>query len=482
MQGSTNTFAESRHMNTEMMLVCKIIQTGKMSDVLEFGITEDDLLTPEAKTIFQRQLAVFQSADSSGSVLGPTMARKVFPNLPWTEVDEHVTVEHLCHEVRKSRLRSLVHVTLNGAVSKLQAEDLDGAMTDLQQMVSQYHRIGVSRNHDTPGYEGLQHSLDTFERRKLGLDPGVCQWAWYGVGEHTGPIYDDDYIVFYGRPKNMKSWCLFFQAADCVFNQDIPVVIYTKEMTKENVYQRLASIATQLPYGPIRMGTLVPDLEKRFKVEMQHLIHKLKMREKDNLLWVLSGKDMPGRDTISWFRSKVEKYKPKVAFIDGMYLMTPENAKLVKPNERLENVSRAARQLILDLKVPLFCTLQANRQAAKHEKGEMDEIAMSDAVSQDCTAAIRTIKDKVRDPATGKNTCSLVVAGAREWNMSGWRIFAEPSTDFTFIKLLDDNEVLHVAAADSEDGEKKKNEGKSKKGVDTGKIQKLVANLSKVGP
>jgi hypothetical protein len=192
---------------------------------------------------------------------------------------------------------------------------------------------------------------------------------------------------------------------------------------------------------------------------------------------------MPGRDTISWFRSKVEKYKPKVAFIDGMYLMTPENSKLVKTNERLENVSRAARQMILDTKVPLFCTLQANRQAAKHEKGEMDEIAMSDAVSQDCTAAIRTIKDKVLDPDTGKHTCSLVVAGAREWNISGFRIFAEPSTDFSFQKILDDKEAQNVKATDDDESEKaKKKKEKGKDGKPTelsasSKIQQIALGL-----
>jgi hypothetical protein len=106
-------------MNTEMMLVCKIIQTGKMRDVLEFGLAPEDFTSPEARTMYERILSVYQRAESSGSVLGPTLAKEVFPNLPWTEVDEHVTVDHLCHEVRSNRLRVLFRMALAEAIPKL---------------------------------------------------------------------------------------------------------------------------------------------------------------------------------------------------------------------------------------------------------------------------------------------------------------------------------------------------------------------------
>jgi hypothetical protein len=141
-------------------------------------------------------------------------------------------------------------------------------------------------------------------------------------------------------------------------------------------------------------------------------------------------------------------------FIDGMYLMSPENTKLVKTNERLENVSRAARQMVLDLKTPLICTLQANRQAAKHDKGELDEIAMSDAFSQDCTVAMRVIRDKARQP-DGKQTVSLIVAGAREWDIEGIRVYAEPCTDFGFHSILSDKEIAKAKDQESADLEKK---------------------------
>lgn len=440
-------------MHVEMMLVCKIIQNGKLPKAIEFGITPDDFTTSEAQAIYRRLMTVYQHAESSGTVLGPTMAAKEFPNLPWAQVDEHVTLEYLFHEVRRGRLLAFMSSSIVTAAKLLEQRDLHAAIAQIQMCLDTVRRVETTRNHDTDGIKGLAEAEATYDKRKSGEDNGVMAWPWYELTKQAGPLRSDDYIIYYGRPKTMKSWLLLYQAADAVLFQDIPIVIYTKEMTVQNVYMRLASIISMVPYGSLRLGQLTPYYEKQFREGMEH-IRGILQQHKDRL-WVLSGKDMGGKDTISWFRSKVERYKPKAAFIDGMYLMSPENTKLVKTNERLENVSRAARQMVLELNVPLICTLQANRQAAKHDKGEMDEIAMSDAFSQDCTAAIRTIRDKAKQP-DGRGTVSLVVAGSREWDLEGLRVYAEPATDFSFCQYLSDKEVAKAKSQDDEDGDKKK--------------------------
>lgn len=472
-------------MHVELMTVCKIIQEGNLRDAIEFGLTPDDFTNDEAQAIYRKLLAIYQSSESSGSVLGPTLAAKEFPHLPWNQVDEHVTTEHLFHEVRKGRLTAYLQNTILKASDYLGANDLRSAIEQMQSALSTVQKIEVGRNHDTPGAKGLRSAIEMYDKRKSGEDSGVAHWAWPELTTVAGPILDDDYIIWYGRPKNMKTWLLLYQAAHTVFEQQVPAVIYTKEMTKENLFQRLASIVARVPYGPTRLGMLSPPYEAKFREGMQYCIEFLEQREKDNLLWVLSGKEMAGKDTISWFRSKVERYKPKISFIDGLYLMSPENSKLVKTNERLENVSRACRQMILDLKVPVVCTLQANRQAAKHDKGEMDEIAMSDAFSQDCTAALRTIKDKGKH-ASGKQTVSVVVAGSREWNLEGMRVYGEPSTDFGFCEYLSEDEASKVSEKDNEAAAKATGAKEAKaterkkpeKGRDPDRIAAIVQRLA----
>jgi hypothetical protein len=108
--------------------------------------------------------------------------------------------------------------------------------------------------------------------------------------------------------------------------------------------------------------------------------------------------------------------------------------------------------MILQTKTPVIATLQANRKAAQHEKAEFDEIAFSDSVSQDCTMAIRVIKNKFEP------TITLAFAGAREVKFAGMSIKAVPCTNFSFNSMLTDQEILKAKSADdSESDDKKKN-------------------------
>ena len=50
--------------------------------------------------------------------------------------------------------------------------------------------------------------------------------------------------------------------------------------------------------------------------------------------------------------------------------------------------------MVLGSGVPVAATMQANRKAAGHTDANLDEIAYSDSLAQDCTAAIRTIQRK----------------------------------------------------------------------------------------
>lgn len=438
-------------MHIEMMMIMKIIKSGNLRHAIEFGITPEDFTTSESQAMYRRLLTVYQHSESSGTVLGPTLAEQEFKNLPWSQVDEHVTLDYLCHAVRKGRLLSTAGAFIASLVKHHENQDMDAIINQARLFTDNVSRVGTSRNHDVDGARGLASVVEKYDRRKSGEDKGAAMWPWRQLTNQVGPVLRDDYIIYYGRPKQMKSWLLFNQAADMIL-QDIPITIYTKEMTTDSVYQRLAGIIAMVPYMGLRMSQFTPEVEARFKETMADMIRRFH-QQKDGL-WVLSGKDMGGKDTISWFRSKAERYKSKMLFIDGMYLMSPENGKLVKTNERLENVSRAARNMVLELETPLACTLQANRQAAKHDKGELDEIAMSDAFSQDCTVAMRVIRDKARQP-DGRQTVSLIVAGAREWDIEGIRVYAEPCTDFGFHSILSDKEIAKAKDQESADQEKK---------------------------
>lgn len=449
--------------SAEMQLVCKIIKTGELKRVLEWGITIEDFMMLETQAIYAQILASYTSVDTSGSVLGPRLAATKFTQLNLNDVDDHVTIDHLCKEVRDKRLAKGMKEKAQAIIELADADPM-GAFALVQQAAAEVMKLDSGKSTDVSFAAGMTQVIDHYEKRKRGEIVGKVPWPWSPLQEETGGVQEDDFIVFYGRPKSMKSWVVSYLIAWAVeapwMMSDVPetsyprLLVYTKEMTPLNFYNRIAACLAGVPYGDMRQTKLSPDQEA--------IIHEwvayAQLLENQGRLIVLSAKDVAGRDTVSWLKSKVEKYLPDVVFIDGLYLMSPENPKIVKDNERVASISRAIRQMILDTKTPVIATMQANRKAAGHERAELDEIAFSDAIAQDCTVAVRVINDKASP------TISLIVGGSREFFLPGLRIHAIPAVDFSFHSRLTEGDIMKAKDTDNPDEEEQgPNSGKRKR-------------------
>jgi len=165
-------------------------------------------------------------------------------------------------------------------------------------------------------------------------------------------------------------------------------------------------------------------------------------------LIILSGRDAQGHDGVTWLQGKIEQYKPDVCFVDGLYLMNDDRGnKKQADNQRVMNISRDTRQMVLDTRVPVVATMQANRKAAQNNAAELDEIAYSDAVGQDITQGFRVINEK-HSPTIG-----LVAGGSREYRLHGLRINGVPCTDFTFHSVMTEKEIERATRDDAKSDE-----------------------------
>lgn len=440
--------------SAEMQLVCKIIKSGELKKVIEWGINEEDFLMLETKAIFQQLVSTYVDVETSGSVLGPRLAATKFTQLNLEDVDDYVTLEHLCKEVRSRRISKEIKERAQAAIESADVSPMD-ALAHMQMGVGNVLKLDAGRNTDIDFSVGMGQMWDRYELAKTGGMMGKIPWPWMPVQDETMGIQEDDFIVFFGRPKSMKSWVLAYiiawavQGAWIVDPNKAPprVLVYTKEMTPLNIYQRVGACLAGVPYSDLRKGNLDAEQE----MALRYWVDYAKQLAGQNRLIVLSAKDVAGRDTVTWLRSKIEKYAPDICFIDGLYLMSPENPKIVKDNERVASISRATRQMILDTKVPVIATMQANRAAAKHGNANLDEIAFSDAIAQDCTMAARTIRDKMTP------TISIILGGSREYYLPGFRIKGIPAMDFSYDATLSEADILEAQRLDNpEEAAKKK--------------------------
>lgn len=424
--------------HVEMQLISRIIRSGKLAAVIEWGITEDDFLTTEGHGMFTHLKGYHLASETRGSVAGPYAMASHYKNFDLCD-DDSMTLEALCVEVRKNRVRKSLEASIFKATETLNIDPMQAAAS-LAAEITAINALGT-RSRDTTLSSAIADQKNRYFLMKTGVGVSKLLWPWEPLNKATAGIQSDDYVVFYGRPKSMKSFVISAIMA-FLYNLGLHVLVYTKEMPDWQLFRRTVAFIAGLPYDELRLGGLSPDDEAAFLAACDMIELQAKNSGGKHNVTCISGQDAPaGTDNMTWLRSKVEKYKPDIVFIDGLYLMAPES-KVMKDDQRVMQVSRACRQMVLATGIPAIVTVQANRKAAGHERAEFDEIAYSDAIGQDATAVIRVINEK-----TGP-TVALVMGGAREYKLHGIRIGGVPCTDFTFKEEMSEKDIQKAQEKD----------------------------------
>lgn len=453
--------------NREQQLISRIIHTGNLGAVMDWGITHQDFLTNEARAMFDHILGYYSTAGTAGAVPGPEAIQQMYVGLARCD-DPGMTTPALCTEVRKSRL-AIETINKMDQVRVMIEKDPILGLTALQGHVTDLVNIGLGKNTDVMLGDAISRINVRYEMLKSGIDLSVGKWPWQIMNDVTGGLQPDDYIVFFGRPKAFKSWMLAYFIA-CIFNSGKRGLIYTKEMTPDNIFQRTLACIAEIEYSGLRLGKLSEEEEHQLYAVSGYI----QAAQTGNRLVCLSGQDAPeGGDTVPWLQSKVEKYNPDIIFIDGMYLMS-DSRNAQKEHQRVKNISRALRQMNLQLKKPLICTLQANRAAAKNKEANLDEISFSDAIGQDATCIIRVINEK------DSPTCQLVLGGSREFQLNGFRTYAIPATSFEYYGPLSSEEIDKATQEDGKPEDNPDAHAKKRKRTSEGLAAKsLVSAINK---
>lgn len=437
-------------------LLSRILRTGCLSEAIEYGISAEDFPIAEERAIFKTLITAYGNPNTAGSVIGNVTAREVFPFFYPAE-DVNMSTQALCVGTRTERLKHLVESQLPELQSLACVDPLEAA-NRMSAVASHILALGSANNTDVPFGASLGRIVNRYEQQLRGVTFAKTLWPWQIMNDHAGGIEDEDYIVIYGRPKSKKTFVLTKMIAH-QYELGKRILVYTKEMTPDNMNKRITAFLGGFPYNELRNAHLCMD--------HYHLLHQLMMSaQSDDRMTCLSGQDVgEGQDTMSWLRSKIERYKPDICFIDGLYLMSSNVSSKAADWQRIMQISRQCRAMVLSTKVPVVATVQANRKAAGHSNAELDEIAYADAIGQDATCAIRCIAEKAEiDPDTGEKldpTVALAIAGSREYSLDGFRIFSKCCENFDFHSQLTSKDIEKAKTEESDsDGD---SEGKGKK-------------------
>lgn len=184
-----------------------------------------------------------------------------------------------------------------------------------------------------------------------------------------------DLIILAARPSVGKSMFAINLAVNAALSGN-PVGVFSLEMSKEQIMQRVMSNLTDFPLEKIRTGQMMADEFSQF-INRWNTNHKIPIYIDDTggmSLFELRAKA----------RRMVQRHKVQIIIVDYLQLLT-DRQKGQSREQEVSAVARALKAMAKDLRVPVIALSQLSRNIEQRKGGEpqLSDLRESGAIEQD---------------------------------------------------------------------------------------------------
>lgn len=363
--------------------ISKLLQTKDMLSVKDAQIRAD-FLSGESRLAYQY---IYDVAISTGEVPSVRAFKRKFPNYELEEVydpeqDDLVvgTEENLafwCQELRNKKKQNTLADATEDIVQSLEDMNAEDAFLRMKKVIA-YIESEVEETHD------VDITKDTEDRKQKYLERKKNRGV---VGIPTG-ITHLDYLLRGLAPQTLttliaqtgigKTWLEVYIGAQAMLH-DYRVLQFVTEMSDEQMRDRYEAMLYSMCYGDFnyenfKRGMLDRKTEKKY---FQFLDDDLPNMEPLQIITAT------GVMSVS---AAVDKYKPDLVLIDGVYLMDDDQG-ADSDWLRVAHITRDLKKLAKRTKLPFFINSQADKNTSKRTGPELGSISYTQAIGQDCLPA-----------------------------------------------------------------------------------------------
>jgi replicative DNA helicase len=423
--------------NEELRLVTKIVDTGDFMPVYKANVTPDHFQDAHARAIFKRILSDWRKYNGDE------------PSVPTREVIEQDFPTVILPKEDRQSLKAILDSFLNrhlvAELSKLADDIISWSDTPEEMLIDIAHRTRELTRIKRVGQDvvlssALQEVRDRYESNRDQDGIKGIPYPWEILNHATQGMLPGEFILFYGRPKSLKTWVLLSLATFAYEAANRRVMVYTREMTPQQMMDRCVCLLIEAPYTAYKEGTLaeipVPEggtMEDRF----YNLTESMRVDEEtcaletgyNKSLIITSDREDPKGGGVVGLKQKVKDHKPDLICADALYLMRNDRVggrRSVKWDDQAA-LTQDLKDLALDSNLPLIGTTQAKRASEDTKGKSVSNISFSDSYGMDCDLAVEIIKKKITDET---NELALAITGAREINISGFAVHGNPASSF----------------------------------------------------
>jgi replicative DNA helicase len=223
----------------------------------------------------------------------------------------------------------------------------------------------------------------------------------------TAGFQPSDLILVAARPSMGKTAFVLNIAQHVAFHENKAVAIFSLEMSKEQLVNRLLSLESNVNSQAIRTGNMKDD-------EWEKLIEGADVIGRSNLLI----DDTPGI-SIGELRSKCRRFKIEydlqMIIIDYLQLMSG-SGKSESRQQEISDISRSLKALARELHVPVIALSQLSRAVEQRpdHRPMLSDLRESGAIEQDADVVMFIYRDDYYNKDTElKNVAEIIIAKQR---------------------------------------------------------------------
>jgi len=315
-------------------------------------------------------------------------------------------VEYYANIVReKSIKRNLIEVA--ATIQKQSFEE----STDTEQLLDASERaiFDITQKKFNTASARLNEILkETFSRienlhdrqsRLTGLSSG-----YYDLDDKTCGLQPSELIIFAARPSMGKTSLVLNIVEHVGVLEKKPVVIFSLEMSAQQVAQNMLCSHVRIDAHKLRMGFLD---DKQWS-DLSYGLGSLS----EAPIFI---DDTPGL-TVLEVRAKARRLKAQydIQLVAVDYLQLMECSRGENRQQEISIISRGLKSLARELKIPVIAVSQLNRSVESREghRPRMSDLRESGAIEQDADVIVLLHRDNYYDPDKD-NTAELIIAKQR---------------------------------------------------------------------
>lgn len=257
-------------------------------------------------------------------------------------------------------------------------------------------------------HEILASSIDKIEKiyysqsKITGIETGFAD-----LDNKTAGFQPSDLILIAARPSMGKTALALNIAQYAAVNNNIPTAIFSLEMSKEQLVNRLLCSQALIDAQKLRTGGLEPDDWPKIARAMGEL--------SEAPIYI---DDTPGINTIE-LRAKCRKLKLEkglgLIVIDYLQLMSG-NGRTDSRQQEISEISRALKAVAREMEAPVIALSQLSRacESRADHRPMLSDLRESGAIEQDADVVAFLYRDEYYNPETEKkNQAEVIIAKQR---------------------------------------------------------------------